>query len=127
MRSPFLSSVSVRYLDREKVIADLRGIAVRIGAAHAEVQGIRLFGSLARGERNPYADADLLIVLDASDVPYRDRAPLYKPLGAPVPMDLTVCTRDELDREVAAANAFVHRILAESLVLYSRPAPALSA
>lgn len=123
MPRPSLSSVTVRYLDREKVLAALREIAARIGAAHPEVQEVRLFGSLARAERNPYADADFLIVLDASDLPYRDRPPVYKPVGAPVPMDLTVCTRAELDREVAAGNMFVIKVLAEGLVLYARSAP----
>ena len=115
-----MTSVTVRYLDSEKVLAELREIAARIGAAHPEVLEVRLFGSLARGERNPYADADLLIVLDASRVPYRDRPPLYKPVGAPVPTDLMVCTQAELERELAAANPFVLGILAESLVLHSR-------
>lgn len=111
----------MRSLDREKVLAELRAAAAGIGAAHPEVREVRLFGSLARGERNPYADADCLIVLDATDVPYRDRSVVYKPLGGPLPMDLTVCTQAELDREVGAANPFVLRILSESLVLYSRP------
>lgn len=117
-----MTSVVVRSLDREKVLAQLRAAAAAMGAAHPEVREVRLFGSLARGERNPYADADILIVLDASDVPYRDRAPLYKPLGGPVPMDFIICTQAELDREVAAANPFILRILRESLVLNSRPA-----
>jgi hypothetical protein len=81
-----------------------------------------LFGSLARGQRNPFADADLLIVLEASDLPVRDRIPHYKPTRIPMPMDLTVCTRDELARERAAGNRSLKRVLAESLVLYSRTA-----
>jgi predicted nucleotidyltransferase len=119
-----LSSVRVRYLDRDAVLAKLRVLAAEIGAARPEVSEIRLFGSLARGERNPFADADLLIVLDSSDVPYRDRSPLYKPAGSPVPMDLTVCTRAELDREMAAGNRFIRRIAAESVALYARNEPA---
>jgi len=115
--------VLVRSLDRERTLAALREIAARIGAAHPEVHEIRLFGSLARGERNPYADADLLIVVDRCDLPFRDRAPRYKPAVAPVPTDLVVCTTAELQREVAAANPFVRRILGESLVLYARPGP----
>lgn len=71
-------------------------------------------------ERNPFADVDWLVVLEASDVPYRDRSPIYKPLGSPVPMDLTVCTRAELEREVAAGNRSLRRVLAESVVLYAR-------
>ncbi|MBI4012509.1 MAG: nucleotidyltransferase domain-containing protein [Candidatus Rokubacteria bacterium] len=104
------------------MLGALRQIAAGIGARHPEVREVRLYGSLARGERNPYADADLLIVVDASDLPLRDRGPCYKPAGSPVPMDLTVCTRVELEREAAAGNAFVRRVLAESLVLYARAA-----
>ena len=59
-------------------------------------------------------------MLDASDVLFRERLPLYKPRGSPVPMDLTVCTRDELQREVEAGNRFIQRILRESLLLYAR-------
>jgi hypothetical protein len=104
------------------VLASLRALATRLGAERPEIQEIRLFGSLARGQRNPFADADLLIVLEASDLPLRHRAPDYKPSRPPVPIDLTVCTRDELARELAAGNQFVTRVLGESLVLYSRSA-----
>ena len=119
-----MNSVRVRYLDRDAVLASLRELATRLGAERPEIQEIRLFGSLARGERNPFADADLLIVLDASDLPVRERIPLYKPSDVPVPMDLTICTRGELARELAAGNRFLRRVLGESLVLYSRPGTA---
>lgn len=104
------------------MLASLRELAIRLGSARPEILEIRLFGSLARGQRNPFADADLLIVLDASDLPARDRIPLYKPTRAPVPIDLTVCTRHELARELTAGNRFLKRVLGESLVLYSRRA-----
>jgi hypothetical protein len=102
-------------------VARLRELAAEVGGARPEVAEIRLYGSLARGERNPWADADWLVVLDATDVPFRDRAPRYKPSGSPVPMDLTVCTRAELERELAAGNRFVASIMRESVVLYERP------
>jgi predicted nucleotidyltransferase len=92
------------------------------GATHKEIAEIRLFGSLARGTANPYADADLLIVLDATELPFRDRLPHYKPLGSPVPLDVTICTRDELARELAAGNRFVRRMVDDSIVLYARDA-----
>ena len=84
---------------------------------------IRLFRSLARGERNPWADADWLVILEQSAVPLHDRSPQYKPIGSPVPMDITVCTREELSRELASGNRFVTRIMTESVALYARPAP----
>jgi hypothetical protein len=92
-----------------------------MGASHPEIAEVPLFGSLARGTRNPYADADILIVLDASDLRPRDRIPRYKPVGAPVPIDLTVCTRAELDREMRAGNPFLRTILADAVALYERP------
>lgn len=118
-----MSSVSVRYLDRARTLAALEAAAARIGTAHPEVYQVRLFGSLARGERNPYADADLLVILDRSELAVRDRRPRYRPSGVPVPVDLLVCTREELDRELAAGNPFIRRIVAESLVLFRRPPP----
>ena len=120
MRRRSLSSVTVRSLDRDATIADLRRLAGEIGAAHPEITEIRLFGSLARDERNPYADADLLIVIESCEDSPRDRGPRYRPDRSPVPLDLTVCTRAELDREVAAGNAFVLRALEESIPLYGR-------
>ncbi len=122
MPRPSLSSVRVRYLDRDAVVATLRELAATVGAERPEVLEVRLFGSLARGERNPWADADWLIILERSDVPYRDRPPLYKPIGSPVPMDITACTREELARELAAGNRFLARIMSESVVLYARTA-----
>jgi len=114
--------VRVRSLDRNAVVATLRTLAARVAAERPEVLEIRLFGSLARGERNPWADADWLVILEHSDRPYRDRLPLYKPVGSPVPMDITACTREELERELAAGNRFLRRVLDEGVVLYARAA-----
>lgn len=41
-------------------------------------------------------------------------------------MDLTVCTRAELDREIGAGNRFIRGILAESIPLYARPEPVVA-
>ena len=95
-------------------------VTATFGAAHREIAEIRLFGSLARGTVNPYADADLLVVLDATDLPFRDRLPRYKPMGSPVPLDVTACTREELSRERSAGNRFVRRIVDDSILLYVR-------
>ena len=95
-------------------------VAATHGAAYREIAEIRLFGSLARGTVNPYADADLLVVLDATDLPFRDRLPRYKPMGSPVPLDVMVCTREELSRELSAGNRFVRRMVDDSILLYGR-------
>lgn len=109
-----------RSLDRPAVLADLRCAAAAHAATLPEIAEIRLYGSLARGTANPYADADILVVLDETDLPFHDRLPRYKPMGAPVPLDVTVCTRDELQRELAAGNRFVRRVMDDSVILYAR-------
>lgn len=109
-----------RSLDRPAVLAGLRCAVAAHAAALPEIAEVRLFGSLARGTVNPYADADLLIVLDATDLPFRERLPRYKPMGCPVPLDVTVCTRGELARELAAGNRFVRRIVDDGILLYAR-------
>ena len=113
-----MNSVRVRSLNRDAVLATLRELFAQLGQERPEVLEVRLYGSLARGTRNPHADADVLVVLDSSDVPFRDRLPRYKPLGSPVPMDLLACTRAELERELAVGNRFVRRMLDGSIVLY---------
>jgi hypothetical protein len=88
-----LSSVRVRYLDRDGVLASLRELALRLGAERPEVLEIPLVRLARAGERNPFADADLLIVLNASDLPIRDRLPRYKPTRIPaeaLPGDVAV-------------------------------------
>lgn len=120
MRRPSLSSVHVRSLDRDAVLGTLRSLFAQLAQERREIAEVRLFGSLARGTRNPRADADVLVVLDSSDLAFRHRLPRYKPIGASVPMDLLIYTRDELERELAAGNRFVRRMLDESVPLYVR-------
>ena len=55
-----------------------------------------MFGSFAEGTFAPGSDLDLLIVLERSDRPVRDRIPQYLPGAFPVGLDLFPYTRDEL-------------------------------
>src|SRR5262245_32296296 len=114
------SSVRVRFLDRTAVLAELRTLSSALGGKHPEIEQIRLFGSLARGTRNPYADADLLVVVHATDLPFKDRSARYKPVGSPDATDVVVCTQEEFARELLSDNRFIRRVKAESLVLYAR-------
>lgn len=79
-----------------------------------------LFGSLTTGIPTPHSDADLLIVLDASEhAQMRDRVPavLAAMTPLPCPIDLFVLTADELERAQHAGDAFVREALAGGLDL----------
>lgn len=80
---------------------------------HPEIERAVLFGSLQRGDAVPGSDADVLLVLCASDLPFTDRAAAYRPEGVGIPVDLFVYTRAELDDMPAGGKRFVSRALAE--------------
>lgn len=82
-------------------------------ARYPEIERAVLFGSLQRGDAVPGSDADVLLVLRVTDVPFSGRAAVYRPEGVGIPVDLFVYTRTELDDMLAAGNRFISRALAE--------------
>lgn len=77
-----------------------------------EIERAVLFGSLQRGDAVPGSDADVLMVLRATDLPFSERAAMYCPEGVGIPVDLFVYTRNELDDMLADGNRFVSQALA---------------
>ncbi|MFA5785903.1 MAG: nucleotidyltransferase domain-containing protein [Actinomycetota bacterium] len=85
---------------------------VRMGA-----QLVVLFGSEARGERNPMADLDILAVMETAE-PFVERlARAYRELRPGVALDLLIYTPKEFD--LMRVKPFVQRILEEGRVLYA--------
>lgn len=84
-----------------------------------------LFGSLARGGADEYADVDLLVIESEPFGEARSRATeirrIEKALGAiPAPADILVYSRDEVQRFRKARNHIVCKALEEGKVLYAR-------
>ena len=84
-----------------------------VQARHPEIERAVLFGSLQRGDAVPGSDADVLLVLRTTDLPFSQRAAVYRPDGVGIPVDLFVYTRTELEGMLAADNRFVSRALAD--------------
>ncbi|MCX7838188.1 MAG: nucleotidyltransferase domain-containing protein [Anaerolineae bacterium] len=112
-------SVKIISLDRDELMARLRAIATRIRNEHSEVEQVRVFGSLARGDATGTSDVDVLILLRHSteaDPLQRIRAFLpYFDLERGT--DLLVFTRAELEEQLAARNMFFHHLWHESIPL----------
>ena len=70
MQNKSSDSVRVIWLDREAVIKKLDQAVAEMAAAHPEIERVVLFGSLARRDAVPGSDADPLIVLGKSDLPF---------------------------------------------------------
>ena len=115
MRSKSSSSAGATYLDREARIEELRLAAFRAAARLPALRRVILFGSLVAGIPTPRSDADLLVVLSASDhgAP-RDRVPEVRRalMPLPCPADLFVLTSDELDRHAREKHPLVREALA---------------
>ena len=79
-----------------------------------------LFGSLTTGIPTPRSDADLLVIVNASEhAQVRDRLPavLAAMTPLPCPIDLVVLTVDEFERARRHDDAFVREALAGGIDL----------
>lgn len=120
MQPPSSSSVSVRFLDGPKVIQELRRMAQALVAADARVEQVILFGSLAKGNYSPRSDADICIILRGPDQRRpMDRIPEFLGhfLRAPVPVDLLVYTRAEVEQRLREGNRFVAEVVEQGVAL----------
>jgi len=113
--------VRVTFLDRAQVLRALAERVAELAARAPELETAVLFGSLARGRAVPGSDADLLLVLSHSDLPWLERLSRYavRP-AAGVAVEVFPYTRAELDRMRAEGNQFVRRALEEGQVLFER-------
>lgn len=116
------SSVRIFSLDRERLLQDLRQACERLIRERVEVEEVRLFGSLARGDANAFSDADVLILLneDTESDPVV-RILRYLPFfDLARGVDLLVYTRAELQRALQEENPFLQQVWSESIRLAGR-------
>ena len=108
------------FLDGAKVVEELRTLASKLVADDLRIEQVILFGSLAKGNYTPRSDADICIILHDDD-PHRpmDRIPQYLAAfsGAPVPVDVLVYTRAEVERMLGEGRRFVREALKEGITL----------
>lgn len=95
------------FLDRARVLKELKGCAVRFRAGDSNVLKVVLFGSLVKGNAGPRSDADLLIVLADSNERFTDRIGRYLPafVEASVAVDVFPYTKAEVHTNRFAAQA----------------------
>ncbi|NJN88049.1 MAG: nucleotidyltransferase domain-containing protein [Leptolyngbyaceae cyanobacterium SL_7_1] len=79
-----------------------------------------LFGSYAYGEPNVDSDIDLLVIVADSDEPRHRRAQkAYHFLwGLPIPTEVIVMTRKEVERSATVVTSLVYQALHRGRVLY---------
>jgi predicted nucleotidyltransferase len=98
---------------------ELKEITRRLVAEFAP-ERIILFGSHAWGHPGENSDIDLLVVVAESDLtPPRRAARAYRCLREiPVPLDILVRTREEVERTRHVPASLIHEVLERGRVLY---------
>lgn len=96
----------------------LKRAVERLAKRYPEIEQVWLFGSLARGDAVPGSDADLLVVLTDSQLPFLDRSVRYQPDFCGVGVDVLAYTRAELASLQAEGHAFLRQAQAEGICLF---------
>ena len=81
-------------LDRQRAEQNLRAYARQL-AQDPQVLAVVLFGSLARGEATAMSDADVLILLGGSSLPFHERLPQFLRSGVGISLDVFPYTLSE--------------------------------
>lgn len=103
-------SAEVGFLDRSRVLEELRRAAAEARAAHPEILRVLLFGSLARGDYSAWSDADLIVVVRRDFRGLLERAP-YQIHTPVISTDTLVYSESEFERLAADPASFLARNL----------------
>jgi predicted nucleotidyltransferase len=116
MPEPSSSSAVVTFIDRERVIADLRQAVAELKTARPEVQKVYLFGSFVRGDWTASSDADLMVVAGREFPDWFERS-RYHVYTASIPTDTLVYTSLEFEALRRQPGSFVESNLRGALEL----------
>jgi len=101
-------------------LPDMLPEIVRRLAAELDPAGIYLFGSWAEGQGREDSDLDLLVVVRRGDGPVRELARRGRKSlwGLAVPVDLVVCTQDDMDKWAPVGCNLLHTVAKKGRLVY---------
>ncbi len=113
-----LNSSVLRWPDQRKVDQAVHAWAADQARRHPEVLRIGYFGSYARGDWGVGSDVDLVVVLNASDAPFQQRAMAWDTSTLPVPAEVLVYTESEWQGIRAENSRFAKTLVEETRWVY---------
>lgn len=118
MQKIFFRSSKPRFIEEESIIEQFRNLAKNIAASKTDVERIYLFGSLAKRNASFYSDADILAILAKDNRSMKERLDEYILAfsDGPVPADVLVYTKNEIQKAQKEGNKFLRQAL-EGIVL----------
>ncbi len=117
MQSPFWNSAGPRFVDRDEILNLARDAARRIAENHVGVVKVLLFGSFARKDYGVRSDLDLLVIVNSSDRPIRERIEDFLADAPGYPTDILVYTEQEM-QSLSENSGFLRQAVREAIQLY---------
>jgi len=113
MQKTSLYSLSQKFINRTAIILSLKNIARKTARSNHRIDQVYLFGSMSTDNAGLHSDADILVVLKEDKRPMLDRIDEYllKFSDGPVPVDVFVYTKEELEQARREGNSFVRMAL----------------
>ena len=116
MPETFSSSAEVVFLDRDKVIRDLRAAVATTKRTYPEIRKVLLFGSLVDGTWTADSDADLMVVVDRDFTGFFESCP-YQIYCESIPTDSLVYSATEFEQLLREPLSFVSQNMVLALEL----------
>lgn len=110
-----LNSVRVFWLEQDKLVDEIRKIALKLGKEDENILKIILFGSLAEKRGVPGSDADILIILERAGEIFMNRcAEWSEKFLLDFPVEVFPYAEKELN------NPIVQEAIKKGITLYER-------
>ena len=111
--SKIIITLSIGFIARKNAKASIH-------SNNARINRIVLFGSFAREDFGVHSDLDLLIVLNSSALPIRERVSEFLEECSIYPTDVFPLTQAELDERLQGGDPFWTQALREGIECYKR-------
>jgi len=119
MKQPkeYLPSVRIRFLDRGKILRELKELSLTLKKERQDVISIILFGSLAKGNYTGGSDADIIIIVKHSKKDLVERIFEFRKyfLNCSIPVDVLVYTEEEVKK--MQHEGFIDSVMKEGVNL----------
>jgi len=119
MKQPkeYLPSVRIQFLDRGKILRELKELSLTLKKERQDVISIILFGSLAKGNYTGGSDADIIIIVKHSQKDLVERIFEFRKyfLNCSIPVDILVYTEEEIKK--MQHEGFIDSVMKEGVNL----------
>ena len=119
MKQPkeYLPSVRIQFLDRGKILRELKELSLTLKKERQDVISIILFGSLAKGNYTGGSDADIIIIVKHSKKDLVERIFEFRKyfLNCSIPVDVLVYTEEEVKK--MQHEGFIDSVMKEGVNL----------